>query len=77
MILCGGIQLSLGEKINCHFRDEDYYLGGILYTCEVTLLDNTFNNITFDGFTGVHITKLKLLWNTFGNLITVLNFSWC
>ena len=57
MILGGGLHLSVGEKLKCQFEDRNFYLVGNVYSCSVTSLDNSFNNMTIDGFTGVHITN--------------------
>ena len=54
MILCGGLHLSHGEKLNCQFKDGTFHLVGNVYYCYVPSLDNSFNKMTIDGFTGVH-----------------------
>ena len=56
MILCGGLHLSHGEKLKCQFEEDFFYVGTVYY-CYVTSLDNSFNNLTIDGFTGVHMTN--------------------
>lgn len=50
LILFGVID---GEKLNCQFRDIEIY-DGSLYSCEVKALDNSFNNMTIDGYNGKH-----------------------
>ena len=57
MILCGGLHLSHGEKLNCQFKDGTFHLVGNVYYCSVTSLDNSKNNLTIDGFTGVHVAN--------------------
>ena len=46
--------MSRGEKLNCEFEDYEFRVVGKLYTCEVTSLDNTLNNLTIDGYSGEH-----------------------
>ena len=53
LLLCGGLHLSLGEKLKCQFEDRNFFSGNE-YHCSVTSLDNSLNNMTIDGFTGVH-----------------------
>ena len=55
MILCGGLHLSHGEKFKCEFKDGSFNSVGNVYYCYVTSLDNSFDNMTIDGFTGVHV----------------------
>ena len=55
MILCGGLHLSHGETLKCEFREWSFSYVGNMYYCDVTSLDNSFNNMTIDGFTGVHM----------------------
>ncbi|CAO1301919.1 unnamed protein product [Diamesa hyperborea] len=63
MILCGGFHLSQGEKLNCKFKDHDYVVVGSYYTCYVNSLDNSFNNMTIDGYTGTDkVFDLKAIW---------------
>ena len=57
MLLCGGLHLSLSEKLKCQFYEGRFDYAGFLYYCSVTSLDNSLNNMTIDGFTGVHITN--------------------
>ena len=54
MILCGGFHLSHGEKLECQFYVTEVFYVGNVYYCSVASLDNSFNNMTIDGFTGVH-----------------------
>ena len=49
--------MSHGEKLKCGFKDAIFYLVGNVYFCYVTSLDNSLNNMTIDGFTGVHMTN--------------------
>ena len=53
MILCGGSQLSHGEKLNCKFETQ-YYLNSDIYRCEVNSLLNPHDNVTIDGYSGEH-----------------------
>ena len=46
-------QIIQGENLNCQFINKAFSFGTI-YTCEVTSLDNTNNNITITGHNGVH-----------------------
>ena len=55
LILCGALHSSLGENIKCQFKEDNFSNVGNIYYCDVTSLDNSFNNMTIDGFTGVHI----------------------
>ena len=57
LILCGGLHLSHGEKLKCQFEHGSFRYVENFYTCYVTSLDNSFNNMTIDGFTGVHMTN--------------------
>ena len=54
VILVCGSQLSHGVKLDCEFIDVSYHLVGSLYSCEVTSLDNPHNNLTIEGYSGVH-----------------------
>ncbi|CAO1294640.1 unnamed protein product [Diamesa hyperborea] len=72
VILCGEFHLSHGETLKCEFANDDYYLVGHLYQCKVTALDNSFNNMTIDGYTGVHKASknykdVKAIWINGGN----------
>ncbi|CAO1293611.1 unnamed protein product, partial [Diamesa hyperborea] len=67
VVLCGGLHLSVGEKLKCQFIDENYHLIGFLYSCYVTSLDNSFNYMRIDGYTGIHqVNKddndVKAIW---------------
>ena len=55
MILCGGFHLSHGEKLECQFKEDYFLYVGNVYLCYVTSLDNSLNNMTIDGFAGVHM----------------------
>ena len=58
LILCGGLHLSHGEKLKCEFKEWNFGYGGTVYSCDVkTSLDNSFNNMTIDGFTGTHLAN--------------------
>ena len=48
---------SLGEKLKCQFKDGSLYYVRNVYSCFVTLLDNSLNNTTIDGFTGTHLAN--------------------
>ena len=50
-------QLSHGEKLNCKFKDEDIYPVGNLYSCNVRSFVNQHDNITIEGYSGVHETN--------------------
>ena len=56
LILCGGLHLSHGEKLNCQFGVRPFTYVENAYFCCVSSLDNSFNNMTIDGFTGNHMT---------------------
>lgn len=86
LILFGGTQLSHGEKLKCQFRDVYYFDTVNLYACEEGLLDNHFNNITIDGFTGeynanrnesdvkgifIHHTNTKYVPANLGNIFNL------
>lgn len=49
MIIFGRLHFSCGEKLNCEF----VFLEKV-YSCEVTSLENNNNNMTIDGYNGVH-----------------------
>ena len=55
LILCGGLHLSHGEKLKCEFKEWTFSYVGKVYYCDVTSLDNSLNNMTIDGYTGVHV----------------------
>ena len=57
MILCGGLHLSNGEKLKCEFQEESFFSVGNVYFCDVTSLDNSFDNITIDLFNGTHLAN--------------------
>ena len=57
MILCGGLHLIHGEKLKCQFKENVFYLVGNVYFCYVKSLDNSFNNMTIDGYTGTHLAN--------------------
>ena len=57
MIFCGGLHLSHGEKLKCEFKDGSFAYVRNVYYCDVTSLDNSFNNMTIHGFTGNHMTN--------------------
>ena len=57
IILCGVLHLSHGEKLKCQFKDGGFGYVGTVYYCSVTSLDNSLNNMTIDGFAGVHMTN--------------------
>ncbi|CAO1323877.1 unnamed protein product [Diamesa tonsa] len=62
MILCG-VHWSQSEKLNCKFKDRNYSVVGQYYTCFVNSLDNSFNNMTIDGYTGTDkVFELKAIW---------------
>lgn len=46
--------MSNGETMSCHFEDMSFFSVGPIYSCEVTSLDNSMDNMTIDGFNGVH-----------------------
>ena len=54
VILCGGIHLSDGDKLECLFEFVNFGVVANVYTCYVTSLDNKNNNKIIDGFTGAH-----------------------
>ncbi|CAO1293849.1 unnamed protein product, partial [Diamesa serratosioi] len=47
-VLCGAIEKKHGIILNCEFHSMTYY------TCVVTSLDNTNNNMVITGYSGVH-----------------------
>lgn len=53
MILFGGIHC---EKLKCQFKDV-YYTIFTLYSCDVTILDNSFNDMKIDGYFGAHLAN--------------------
>ena len=57
MILVCGSQLSHGVKLDCTFEDDEYPFLGSLYVCYVTSFDNPHNNLTIDGYSGVHMAN--------------------
>ena len=57
LILCGGLHLSHGEKLKCQFKGGRFDYVRYVYYCHVTSLDNSFNNMTIDGFTGPHLAN--------------------
>lgn len=55
VIFCVELHLSLGEKLKCNFENRNYSNDiDILYTCYVSSLDNSYNNLTIDGLIGEH-----------------------
>lgn len=46
--------MSHGESLSCHFEDMNFFSVGPLYSCEVSSLDNSIDNMTIDGYNGVH-----------------------
>ena len=67
MILVCGSQLSHGVKLDCEFEYWDYHLVGTFYSCGVTSLVNPHNNLTIDGYSGVHLANMndadvKAIW---------------
>lgn len=52
MILCGGLHKSLGDTLLCQFGDIYVSYFGFLYSCEVVSMDNSYDNLTIDRFTG-------------------------
>lgn len=72
VILCCGIQLSCGEKLNCEFTELPIVVADTLYSCKVTSLDNENNNMNVTGSTGVHMTNknnndVKAFWIRYTN----------
>ena len=57
MIFCGGLHLSHGEKLKCQFHEGELSYVGKVYYCYVRSLDNSFNNMTIDGYTGAHLAN--------------------
>ena len=57
MILCGGLHLSHGKKLKCQFKEKYFDYVKTVYYCSVTLLDNSLNRMTIDGFTGTHLAN--------------------
>ena len=50
-------KVSNRQKLNCVFDDQGYYLVGLVYSCKVTSLDNTQNNLIIEGYSGVHMAN--------------------
>lgn len=86
VILSGGIQIISGEILKCEFKVQNYTFIGTLYSCEVTSLDNSNNNLIITGSTGVHMknkinkdvkaimvsnTKTKLIPTNLGTLFNL------
>lgn len=66
VLLFGVFQLSFGENLNCQFKDDTYYFGNF-YSCKVTSLDNTNNNMVINGHNGNHKSNridmdVKAIW---------------
>ncbi|CAO1295030.1 unnamed protein product [Diamesa tonsa] len=53
VILCGRIQSINGEALQCQFQDVDFVWGS-MYTCQVTSLDNSRNDMVINSYTGTH-----------------------
>ena len=67
LILVWECQLSHGVKLYCVFEDVEYYYVGLLYNCYVSSLDNPYNNLNIEGYSGYHKankndTDVKLIW---------------
>ncbi|CAO1344830.1 unnamed protein product [Diamesa hyperborea] len=67
MILCGGFHSSHGESLKCQFKDVVHNFIGNMYTCYVRSLDNSYNNVLIDGYTGTHVgyrndNDVKAIW---------------
>ena len=55
MVLCGVIQLSLGEKLNCNFQYIPFFqLMGPLYSCDATIFDTSNYYLFVTAYTGNH-----------------------
>lgn len=55
MILANGIQLANCKKLNCEFNNNDHSYVVTLYSCSVSSLENHYDNIIIDGYTGYHL----------------------
>ena len=53
IVVCG-TQLSHEERLDCEFGDKYTFIVGVLYSCVVTSLDNPYNNLNIDGYSGEH-----------------------
>ena len=67
LILVCGSQLSHGVKLKCKFGDEYYFVFGFLYSCVVSSLVNSNNNLMIDGYSGEHEANkndadIKAIW---------------
>ena len=54
VILVCGSQLSHGVKLDCEFKNLNFGVVGILYSCFVTSFDNPHNNLNIEGYSGKH-----------------------
>ena len=58
IVVCG-TQLSHEERLDCEFGDKYTFIVGVLYSCVVTSLDNPYNNLNIDGYSGKHKANMN------------------